>query len=547
MEVICLVGGVIAGIVIGAVVTFLLARASRVQSQADLQMKLQLAEQQARQSCIRGEEISKEARAKDQRILDLETQNKAGLAELSRQKEIATRVPGLELDIKNVNAKAELFAASAKKFETEAARIPTLEAQLSDRDVKTAELNASITAFTSREATFNARVDELNRAHEALKTAFTALASEALQKNNEMFLQVAKAQFEKTQSEGNAELEKKQKSFEDLVKPIKDGLEKYESEIQRVEKERATMYGELTNELKTVNASSVALRDQTSNLINALRTPTVKGQWGEVQLRRVVELAGMQEHCDFETQVHIDGDNGRLRPDMVVRMPGNKSIVVDSKVPTKAYLEAFECTDPDARKQKLLVHCEQMRAHIKNLSSKAYWDQFDNTPEFVFMFLPRESVYFAAVEIDHALFEDAANQRVILATPATLIVLLRSVAFGWRQEQIAENAKQISETGRKLYDCVRVFGEHFAKVGKGLETAVKSYNSAAGSLETRLLTQARAFKALRATDAEELPSAEVVETAPRLLQSTDFFPEHGVQIVVADVSTDETRGFAPVT
>ena len=314
-----------------------------------------------------------------------------------------------------------------------------------------------------------------------------------------------------------------------LLAPLRDELERYDQRLGSFDRERAMQFGALSEQLHIVAAASEGLRDQTQQLATALRSPNVRGRWGEVQLRRVVELAGMTEHCDFETQVSTttadDVDGKRLRPDMVVRLAGGRDVIVDAKAPLLAYLDACAATDERDRTRLMLAHAAQLRTHVDALSRKAYWEQLGpgRTPEFVVLFLPGEAFFSAALQHDGALLDDAASRGVILATPTTLIALLRAVSFGWREARMAEGAREISTLGATLYERLATLGAHMAEVGAALDRAVGSYNRAVGSLETRVLVSARKFRELGAApDRGEMPALTPIDSRARALQAPEL-------------------------
>jgi DNA recombination protein RmuC len=371
------------------------------------------------------------------------------------------------------------------------------------------------------------RSESFKQAAEELSEKFKALSRDALKDNNQSFLDLARATLEKFQANAKGDLELRQRAIDQLVKPLKESLEKVDGKIGEMEKARAGAYSELREQVRALATSQLQLQSETGNLVKALRTPHIRGRWGEIQLRRVVELAGMLQYCDFTEQETVASEDGRIRPDLIVRLPGNRTIVVDAKVPFEAFYESVSTTDEAVRIERLKDHARLVRAHIGALSKKSYWETVQPTPEFVLMFLPGENFYSAALEHDPKLIEDGVNQGVIIATPTTLIALLKAVSYGWRQEQMAANAQEVSRLGKDLYDRLRTFTNHFADIGRGLDRALESYNKGVGSLEARVLVTARKFKERGAIGGEEIEILEPIDKAARGLSLDEggLFPE----------------------
>jgi DNA recombination protein RmuC len=373
---------------------------------------------------------------------------------------------------------------------------------------------------SQREAELKAAAEKLALLEEAkanLQDSFKALSSEALSKNNESFLNLAKATLEKYQEGAKGDLEKRQQAINKTVEPVSEALKIFNERVSKIEERRTETDASLREKLKQLAESQLQLSRTTSSLVQALRAPQVRGQWGELQLRRTVEMAGMLNYCDFEEQSSIETEDGqRQRPDMLIRLPNERRVIVDSKVPLAAYLDALESDDPDVQTQRMQAHARHLREHIKGLSAKSYWTQFDDTPEFVVLFIPNEAIFSAALEQDPSLIELGVANKVILATPTTLIALLKAIAYGWQQEAIAREAKEISALGRELYDRIGVIVGHLSKLGKSLDQTVGHYNKAVSSVETRLLSTAKKFQALESVSAEEEAEIKAIEKKPVL-------------------------------
>ena len=414
-------------------------------------------------------------------------------------------------------AKENELAKLQQAFDKEASQTDRLAA---DNAHLKAELEGERRAAQERSESFK-------QAAEALSEKFKALSRDALKDNNQEFLNLARATLEKFQTTAKGELEQRQQAIDQLVKPLKDSLEKVDGKIGELEKARAGAYSELREQVRALATQQLQLQNETGNLVKALRTPHIRGRWGEIQLRRVVELAGMLQYCDFSEQETVTTEDGRIRPDVIVRLPGGRTIVVDAKVPFEAFYESISTTDDTVRLECLKEHARLVRAHIGNLSRKSYWESVQPTPEFVLLFLPGENFYSAALEQDPKLIEDGVNQGVIIATPTTLIALLKAVSYGWRQEQMAANATEVSRLGKDLYDRLRTFTGYFADIGKGLDRALESYNKGVGSLEARVLVTARKFKERGALAGEEIETLEPIDKSARALSLDEggLFPE----------------------
>jgi DNA recombination protein RmuC len=384
-------------------------------------------------------------------------------------------------------------------------------------------------ATAAREEEVRQSIDEqrglLQQAQNALTDAFRALAADALSRNNDQFLALAKENLKAFEIRALAAFDSRQQAIEGVVGPVKESLERMDDQLRAIESSRGQAYAALSTQLQSLVQTQSALRSETSNLVKALRSPVVRGRWGEIQLRRVVEIAGMLKHCDFLEQQSYDGPEGKLRPDLRVLLPGGKNVIVDAKAPLQAYLESLEAPTEETRLARLKDHARQVRDHMTRLAAKSYWDFLQPSPEFVVLFLPGETFFSAALEQDPRLIEQGVSQRIILATPTTLIALLHAVAFGWRQEQLAENAERISALGKELYDRLTSMAGSIGGLGAALKNSVEKYNHAVASLESRVLPAARRFRELGIRARDAIIALEPVETIPRELASRP--PENG--------------------
>lgn len=436
---------------------------------------------------------------------------------------IATSRARLAAGSKRAELQADLAASKSSASE--------IREQLTGRETALTSLRQELDSERQERARTETRLQEsekrleeqqrmLDETEKKLKESFESLSAKALKSNAEQFLQSARKTLEVILADARGDLGKREEAIKTLVKPIAESLKRYETQIQSLEQTRQKAYGSLEEQLKTLTSTSRELQSETGKLVTSLRDPKVRGTWGEMALRRSAELAGIPEHCAFETQVNVTAGDARYRPDMVVYLPGGRTVVIDAKAVLDAYLDAVAATDEETRKRHLDRHARQVRDRIKELSGKSYWDKLEATPAFVVLFLPAESFFSAALESDPKLIEDAISKKVVLASPTTLIALLWAVAYGWRQQQLAENAQEISQLGKELFERMRTLVEHLENIGKGLGRAVDSYNKAVGSLETRVLPSARRFQELGAATGEEIVRLQPIDQAPRLLDTS---------------------------
>jgi DNA recombination protein RmuC len=423
----------------------------------------------------------------------------------------------------------DLAAARAEcstRLDEATRRTAWLEQQLAQRGQANEDLQRQVADLREQQGQLGAQIEGerrlaaeklalLSEAEAKLREAFATLSADALRANSQSFIEIAKNSLAEQQRVATSELLAREQAMSNLVQPLNESLQKVGEKLQQVEKERVAAYSALAEQIRSVAAGQQGLQTETARLVRALREPKARGRWGEIQLRRVVEMAGMLDRVDFCEQASLGDEQSRLIPDLVVHLPGDRRVVVDAKVPLTAYLAAVEAEDEATREASLKDHARQVREHMRKLAAKAYWEQVQPAPEFVIMFLPGEPFFSAALLYDPGLIDWGVDQRVILASPITLIALLRAVSYGWRQEQIAENAQAISDLGREMYDRVRVVAEHIERVGGALGKAVESYNQAVGSIESRLLATARRLEQLGAGSTKDLPALEPIDRLPR--------------------------------
>lgn len=439
---------------------------------------------------------------------------KAAAAEQAEQ-HLAATFKALAADalMQNTRQFLELAHESLGKYQAAAEK---------DLQARQAAIESVVKPLGDALSSFQAQYAQLQTQYSQLGDQVRALAAEALAQNTQQFLQLAHESLSKYQAAAQQDLEARQTAIDNIVKPLKEALDTFRTQYAEIQ----TQYGQLGEQLRSLASDQQKLQAEAARLAQALRSPTVAGHWGEIQLRRVVEMAGMLEYCDFIEQP-AGGDGGRLRPDLIVRLPNQRQVVVDAKAPLRAYLDAIEIADETARAQKLREHAAQLRKHVDQLSQKQYWDQFSPAPEFAVLFLPGETFFAAALASDPELIQYGAERRILIATPVTLIALLQAVAHGWREARLAENARQISQLGRTLYDRLRTLAQHLDDLRRALANAVEAYNKAVGSLESRVLVAARRFQELGAAGGEEIRVLEPVDREPRQLSGGIWGPTPG--------------------
>jgi DNA recombination protein RmuC len=493
-------------------------------------------------------EISRKDTALAQSQIELQDYNRRA----GRLSELENQLSSLQLQIKERDdaLAANTIALTSLhnqlgELSTTASRVPQLESLIESKDVVLLQLRNELsdarksyaelsTQLTEERKATDEKIQLIQTAQQQFRDSFQALSADALQANNSSFLDLAKAALSEYQQGAKLDLDARTQGIQALLTPVQESLSKVDASIRDLERARTDAYAELRTHVKSMEEAQVQLRSETSNLVRALRAPAVRGRWGEMQLRRVIELAGLLDHCDFHDQVSTVGDEGRLRADVIVHLPGSKNVIIDAKVPLQAFLDSLDATDDESREHQLKEHARLVRNHMSNLGSKAYWTQFKATPEFVVMFVPGESCWGAAVQQDPSLIEYGVDQKVLAAHPITLIGLLRSVAYGWQQERIAESAESISALGKELYERLAKLGGHFTDLRRGIEKTVDAYNSAVGSLENRVFVSARRFRDLGIGSSDEIAPVVVMDRTVRSVQSDELIVD---QIVSSPAPT----------
>lgn len=458
----------------------------------------------------------------------------AGFVYLAVAAPARTRASNAEMRITEIEEEAgrertarETLAVERAAVAASADRVPQLEETIADLRVRLEAANTQVAqaqaGLETERKGHAARVEELEKMGAEVERKFAVLASDALGKNSETFLKLLSERFDRHKVSADKDLEERQKAIETLVKPISESLSKFEHKVGELEKAREGAYHAITQQVRSLADGQVGLRTETNKLVQALRRPQTRGRWGEYQLRNVLEMAGMTEHVDFVEEKTIQRDGGHVRPDVIVRLPGDKSVVVDAKTPLESYLTAVEATDDETREQHLAVHARQVRDHVRVLGSREYWKALSVTPDFVVMFVPGEAFFAAAIESDPTLFEQALRQRVLISTPTTFIALVKAIAYGWQQEKLAENAQAVAALARDLFERIKVFGGHMGDLGRSLRQAVDRYNKSVGSLEGRVLPAARKFESLGVAPAgSSIPEMEPIELEAREPQAAEL-------------------------
>lgn len=418
------------------------------------------------------------------------------------------------------NVRAERTADLEESLDRRESQITALQNEISDLRSRGARLETIIRQ--DRQA-LKEKLSLVEGWQNRLTDAYKGLSSQALKENNRIFMDLAQTTLARFVDKARSDMDQRSLSVDNMLKPLHETLKRYEHHAKDIERARENAYGELRQQVHHMAAAQDRVHHETSRLVRALQVPHVRGRWGETTLRRVAELSGMQAHCDFFEQPAVPGEDIRMRPDMIVQLPGNRRIIVDAKVSLSAYLDALEATEPEQRDALLDRHAAQIATHIQQLSRKAYWSQFDTTPEFVVLFIPGENFFAAALSRNPNLIEDGMQRQIVLATPTTLIALLKAVAFGWRQQQAAENADTVSRLGRTLYERLKTMTTHLQQMGRDLDRCVGSYNRMVGSMERRVLTSARRFEDLGVVraDGSRVGIPEKIENRPRTVDRSD--------------------------